>query len=197
MQDNNHEELTRFFFELGQLKRTPRTGWFKLGIENPESVAEHPFRTAAIGFALARLEGVDPYKTGFLCLFHDIAEARTGDLDRLAQRYLNKNPHLTREIIREQIEALTNIFDGSFLDDLQTILDYDRGIISRIARDADILELLIQSLEYIASGHSLAKEWFYGSSAELRTDSGQKIGAILTNIIEEDKIENFMLWWKY
>lgn len=194
-QNKDHEELIRFFFELGQLKRTPRSGWLKLGVSNPESVAEHSFRTAAIGFALANLEGEDPYKTGLLCLFHDIVETKTGDLDRLAQTYLNKDSQLTREVVKEQLGELSRIFNNSVLDDFQTIFDFEQGIIPRIVKDADILELLIQSLEYQQSGYSLAREYFYGTVPELSTDSGKKIGAVLTNILDEDKIDEFMLWW--
>ena len=82
------KDLVKFLYELGQLKRVKRSGWWIAGIENPESVAEHSFRTAVIAFILAQLEGVDPEKATVMALFHDMSEARTNDLHRIARRYV-------------------------------------------------------------------------------------------------------------
>ena len=54
------EGLTNFLYEMGLLKRYKRTGWMIAGIDNPESIAEHSFRTAIIGYLLAVMEGADP-----------------------------------------------------------------------------------------------------------------------------------------
>ena len=48
-QVTDHERLARFVYEMGLLKRAPRTGWFLAGVEDPETIAEHSFRTAMIG----------------------------------------------------------------------------------------------------------------------------------------------------
>ena len=52
-----------FFAEAGLLKRVKRSGWWVAGIENPETVAEHCFRCAVIGYYIAHCEGVDPYQS--------------------------------------------------------------------------------------------------------------------------------------
>ncbi len=50
-------------------------------------MAEHSFRTAMIGYALAQMdEQADVGRVLQLCLFHDIPEARTGDMN-----YVNKS----------------------------------------------------------------------------------------------------------
>ena len=54
------EGLTNFLYEMGLLKRYKRTGWLVAGVDNPESIAEHSFRTAIIGYLLALMEGADP-----------------------------------------------------------------------------------------------------------------------------------------
>ena len=74
------EGLTNFLYEMGLLKRYKRAGWLIAGVDNPESIAEHSFRTAIIGFLLAVMEGADPAKTAALCLFHDTQETRIGDV---------------------------------------------------------------------------------------------------------------------
>jgi hypothetical protein len=45
------------------------------------------YRTAVIGYCLAQIEGRDADRTASLCLFHDPAEARTGDHHALAKRH--------------------------------------------------------------------------------------------------------------
>jgi putative hydrolase of HD superfamily len=70
----DRDRLTRladFLFEVGMLRKTPRTGYQFLG-SGAENVAEHSFRTAVIGFVLAEMRGADPLRTMALCLCHDL-----------------------------------------------------------------------------------------------------------------------------
>src|SRR6202166_5007130 len=78
-----------FFAEAGLLKRVKRSGWWVAGIENPESVAEHCFRCAVIGYYIAHCEGVDPYKVVTQTLFNDIHEARINDLHKMGHHYID------------------------------------------------------------------------------------------------------------
>ena len=82
------ERIANFLFEAGMLKRTPRTGFQFLG-SGAESVAEHIFRTVYIGYALGRLtEKADTDRIIKMCLFHDLPEARTGDLNYVNKKYV-------------------------------------------------------------------------------------------------------------
>ena len=78
---------------MGLLKRYKRTGWLIAGVDNPESIAEHTFRTAIIGYLLARMEGADPAKTATLCLFHDTQESRIGDVPSVGKAYVVTAPN--------------------------------------------------------------------------------------------------------
>jgi len=49
------KEFVNFLFEVGMLKKTPRTGYQFLG-SGQESVAEHSFRTVLIGYLLSHQE---------------------------------------------------------------------------------------------------------------------------------------------
>lgn len=188
------KNLVKFIFEVGQLKRTPRSGWLKLGINDPESVADHSFRTAVIGFILGEMEGHDPYRTASYCLFHDMAETRTGDLDWLAQRYLDRGDSLSSEVLNEQLERLPkeqkslikNLFDQTGKeDDLELV-----------ARDADLLDLIFQTLEYTYQGNDPAQEWFENTLHLLRSESGKRIGEFLREKEKEVSTENLVAWWK-
>jgi len=82
------DRIVEFLFEVGMLKRTPRSGWQFLGTGS-ESVAEHVYRTTMIAFVLGRLDGaVDADKVLRLALAHDLPEARTGDLNYVNQKYV-------------------------------------------------------------------------------------------------------------
>ena len=59
---NEMTAVLNFFAEAGLLKRVRRSGWWVAGIDDPESVADHSFRTAVIGFHMAYLEKVDPFR---------------------------------------------------------------------------------------------------------------------------------------
>ena len=78
--------MADFFNEAGMLRHTPRSGYAFLG-SGAENVAEHSFRTAVMGYALARMAGADAARTTLLCLFHDLHEARTGDFNYVNHRY--------------------------------------------------------------------------------------------------------------
>ena len=92
MKDDETKSLVEFIFEAGLLKRVPRSGWSVLGIAQPESVADHSFRCAVIGYLLAHQEGVSVERTVLMTLFNDIHESRITDLHKMAQRYIDAEP---------------------------------------------------------------------------------------------------------
>ena len=58
-----------FVAEAGMLKNVSRSGWSVLGIKNMESVAEHSFRCAIIGYLLAHMEDASVDKVVLMALF--------------------------------------------------------------------------------------------------------------------------------
>ena len=73
------EELLNFCIEVGKLKRTPRRGWVINEIKNPESIAEHIFRSAIMGWVLGREKGINIEKLIKTALVHDLCEIYAGD----------------------------------------------------------------------------------------------------------------------
>ena len=49
----------RLLYEAGTLTHVRRTGWWMAGVRDPESVAEHSWRTAVIATILAERQGAD------------------------------------------------------------------------------------------------------------------------------------------
>ena len=67
--------------DLHRLKLMPRAGWFRAGIDHPESVADHSFVAALLAWRLAReLPGLNATKVLLMMLLHDVHEARLTDI---------------------------------------------------------------------------------------------------------------------
>lgn len=176
------KNIANFLFEAGMLKRTPRSGFQFLG-SGAESVAEHIFRTTYIGFALGMMEkNVDVDRLIRMCLFHDLPEARTGDLN-----YVNK-----KYVIADERKAIRDLADtlpfGKEL--IEIINEYEAGATyeAQLARDADQLEMILALKEYKDIGNRYADEWLGFSLKRLRTETAKQLAQV---ILETDS----SLWW--
>ena len=177
---SNIERLAKLFFEAGQLKRLPRSGWSFAGIKHPESVAEHSWRTALIGLFLAKIENADVSKVLKMCILHDLAETRTGDVNRVNDRYIEDKGE------ERAFEDILN-FDSEFL---QIAKEYNEKKTkeSIVARDADLLEVFVQAKEYKETGYPSVASWMNNSKKALKTKSAKE----LANKIES---MNPTSWW--
>lgn len=162
-----------FFAEAGLLKRVKRSGWWVAGIENPESVAEHSFRCAIIAFYLAHSEGVDPYKVVTMALFNDIHEARINDLHKMGHYYIDFR-NAEKKVFDDQVAGLDVKVKGE-LERIRAQYDAQASKESLVARDADILECLIQAKEYVDNGYPVAKTFFKKAPGFLKTKTAQAL----------------------
>src|SRR5690242_15589080 len=63
------------------LKRLPRTGWLHIGVQAPESVADHSYRIALLTLLVAAGEpALDLARALTIALVHDLPEAIAGDI---------------------------------------------------------------------------------------------------------------------
>ena len=162
-----------FFAEAGLLKRIKRSGWWVAGIKDPETVAEHCFRCAVIGYYIAHCEGVDPYKVVTMTLFNDIHEARINDLHKMGHHYIEFRD-AEKKVFADQMAQL----DKRVKEALQSMRSDYEGQVSResiIARDADILECLIQAKEYVDLGHPVARTFFKRAPDYLKSVTAKKL----------------------
>ena len=174
----NHTDLLNFVFELGELKRIKHEGWRAIGIENPESVAEHTLRAAQIGFILAKLENhPNPYQVCTMVVFHDIGEARVGDIHKIAKRYITV---AEAQATQEQLEPLGKLGDDIF--DLWNQVENQNTPAGIIAKDADLLEQAVMAKEYLEKGYVAAQVWIDNVGKALKTESAQKLLASLKNV---------------
>ncbi|MFJ2708175.1 HD family hydrolase [Streptomyces sp. NPDC087428] len=165
----NHDTgTTGYLLEMGALKRGKRSGWWIAGVKDPETIAEHSWRTAVVGSVLAMMEGADPAKVALLCTFHDTQETRIGDIPWIGRRYIKvaRNEDVTADQVSDAhpsvasgIKAIVDEYENS--DSLEVL----------VAHDADKLECMIQGLEYLQQGYPAAQEWVDSTRAKLKTPS--------------------------
>lgn len=165
-------DAVRFLFEVGHLKRVARSGWWVAGVRDPESVAEHSFRCAWIGYLLAQRDGRgDPARVTLMCLMNDLHEARINDSHKVAQAYFDFAAAETRAFT----DQAATIPEGEALLRLHHEYQAAETHDARLARDADRLEAAFQALEYMAEGCRAAEPWLESARAALRTEVAREM----------------------
>lgn len=183
------KDITNFLYEMGQLKRVKRSGWWLININNPESVAEHSHRAAAVGYFLAKMEGMDDletYKVVMMCLFNDMHEARINDLHKVGHSYINFKEAETKAF-KDQSGPLGSM--GAELFSLHNEFQQQKTKESLVARDADLLENALQAREYIKLGYADAQNWIDNIWKVIKTKSGKDMLCTVESIDPND-------WWK-
>jgi len=179
------KNIVEFIFEAGVLKRTPRSGWSLLGISGAESVADHSFRCAVLGYLLAHMEKVDAHRVLVMTLFNDINEARMTDLHKMAQHYVDATKAEDKSF-DDQVGALPDNMRDE-LSDMRGDYRAQESKESIVARDCDILECLIQAKEYHEHGHTSAAR-FMKNASHLRTESAKQLWKAAEGISVDE-------WW--
>lgn len=173
--------LADLAYEFGMLKHTPRSGFAFLG-SGKESVAEHSFGAAAIGFMLAALAGADAGRTALLCLIHDLHEAATGDFNYVNHRYDTCD---ARNALAAACSA-TGL--ESEISGLYEEFEAKDSVEARLAHDADQLDLICALRRELAHGNPFAAEWLKSAVKRVKTDIGQRLCDALMDTDPND-------WW--
>lgn len=140
--------------EIQLLKKMPRTGWFRVGVETPESIADHTFAMALLVWRLAReTEGVDPQRCVLMALVHDVHEARLGDIPTPAKA------HFTEGAIDAAERSIAAEQWADDPDGLALVEEFLAGETpeAKLVRAADHLEFLLQAADYCREGRPLPR----------------------------------------
>ncbi|MBN1277344.1 MAG: HD domain-containing protein [Deltaproteobacteria bacterium] len=184
------KNTVKFLFEIGMLKKTRRTGYQFLG-SGGESVADHSFRTAVIGYVLAgQNPEADRNKVISMCLFHDFPEARTGD-----HNYVNK-----KYVFSDEGKALRDQMGGLVFGDevISLINEFNsaESLEARLAKDADQLDLILELKEQLDIGNSNAEDWLFFAEKRLMTDTAKQMShEILRTGSSEWWFDKQTDWW--
>ncbi len=140
---------------LEAVKATPRTGWMLRGVQHAvaEPIAAHMAESAVLALLLAEKlqEGgidVNPYKAASIAAVHDLAEGYIGDIVKRAAELMGS--HLKERIELE--EAHRKLGDTIVY---RLVEEYVRQetVESKVAKLAEQLSTLIQSLRYLRQGY--------------------------------------------
>jgi putative hydrolase of HD superfamily len=179
---DNLSNIVDFLFEVGILSKTPRSGFYFLG-SGSQSVAEHLNRVTFIGFVLSKMiPEADESKVLKMCLFHDLAEARTSDLNYVHQKYAKA----------DESKALSDMASTVPFGNEIKILVEERNaaetLEGKIARDADQLEWLLSLKEQVDTGNTRAESWLPSVVKRLKLEQTRQ----LAEVILQTKSDN---WW--
>jgi putative hydrolase of HD superfamily len=174
--------IEKFFEKVLELKNIPRQGWKeKLGIDNPESVADHSYSTATISMILSDMKGLDSEKIIRMALLHDLAESIIGDI---TPDHITKNEKITKEnyAIKQILKNLPNGITESYFEiwnDYQKKLSKEAILLHEI----DKLEMAFQAKFYQKKGISKEKLKTFLDTAKIEIKD-KNLRDILSNIIE-------------
>jgi putative hydrolase of HD superfamily len=85
------KSLVNYLFEITNLDRVPRTGYYQFLYEDFESIASHSYKVAVIAYFLAKSLGLNEERVVVIALFHDTEETRTGDSNWIQKPYLKQD----------------------------------------------------------------------------------------------------------
>lgn len=114
-------------------------------VKNPESIADHVFRTALITALIAEQEKLNVEKAIKIALIHDLPEIYIGDITPFDMSPKEKE-RLERKISKDLFEELGDV-GKSYAKLLHEYFE-QKSAEARIVKEADKLEFLIQGKEY-------------------------------------------------
>ncbi len=169
------ENIVNLFFEAKMLKEIQRSGLAFLGA-GKESVAEHSFMVAFIGLVLSKMDkNVDSLKLISMCLLHDLAEARTGDMNYVQKEYVEVNEEKAVE------DALKNVPFGGDLKELIQEFNSNETLEARLAKDADQLAFVLELKSLSDTGSTTPEKWLPVVIERIKSETGKKLAETIVN----------------
>ncbi|MEI6462665.1 MAG: HD domain-containing protein [bacterium] len=182
----NLERLTKFFYEVGTLRKLARSHRQTLLTDDlSDNIASHSYRVTVISYFLAVEEKVDPNKVIKMALFHDVSEARSGDQNWVHKKYVKV---YEEEIMKDQLDGIVND------NEIFTVMEeYNKreSKESKIAKDADLLDQIYLLKEYEHRGNVEAKRWLKSNAQykSIYSKTAKKIAELAM------KSEPNVWWW--
>ncbi len=142
-----------FFQAVLKLKTIPRQGWKnKLGLKNPESVADHCYSLTAMAMLLSDVKGLNTEKIIRMALLHDLAESITGDLtpDEISKSKKEKLERLAMKEILKKLDAKQRTKYWCIWTEYQKNTSKEATLLHQI----DKLEMAYQAKLYHVAGHN-------------------------------------------
>ena len=144
----SYDEIITGLLRLGNLKTTPRRGWQLAGLMHVESVADHSWRVAVIASLLCD----QPQQAAWTALWHDAAEAITGDVapaDGVPSHAKQQAEAQAMEQLLAPFVATPSMRDAaSSAHAAWQGYTRKQGHVAAAVKDADMLDMALQALSY-------------------------------------------------
>ena len=166
------KKIVNLIFEAFHLKHVKHEGVRLVGVQFPDSVAEHSLNAAQIWYILAKMEWADANKVAAILIRHDIWETRIWDMHKIWSRYFDNKKEVENHVVQDQFS------DFDFSDDLFSDLnEYStRSTLEwNIAKDADYLEMAFQAKIYVEQGYQSAQDRIDNVWWALKTDAAKRV----------------------
>jgi putative hydrolase of HD superfamily len=168
--------LEDFFDHVIGLKSIYRKGWIKkIGIKEPESVADHAYSMTMISLVIAELQGLDVKKVTTMSLIHDLAESLVGDYtpDEIS---LIKKKKLENNAMKEILSSLPATVAkkyGKIWNEYQKAETKE----AKLVHEIDKLEMAFQARKYLERGYNKDKllEFLKSADKEIKNEYLRKI----------------------
>ncbi len=171
--------FAEFFYIVSELKKVPRKGWKeKVGISQPESVADHSYSTAIMAMVLSDYKNMNVEKMIKMALLHDLAESITGDFMPGEISRENK-----KDIENQVMQELLSKLPSALVDKYAILWDeYQKGVSqeSVLLHEIDKLEMAIQAIKYSNEGFSKENLREFIDSARKGIDSKDLLAVLDT-----------------
>ncbi|KAJ4872191.1 HD domain protein [Raphanus sativus] len=164
-----------------RLKTTPRAGWVKRELKNPESIADHMYRMGLMALVSTDIPGVNRDKCMKVAIVHDIAEAILGDItptcgiskEEKKVKHFNTcaNSWVEEKKVTEEIAELWRECEANESPEAKVVKDFDK------------LEIILQALEYEQESKGC-----YTRCLDLSKQEIQKLGRCFHNIYGQRKL---------
>lgn len=181
MLETKLRDLIKFLEITGIMKQTERTGWVEVGVYQPESVADHTFRTTLLCMLYADIEALDPIKLMRMALIHDLPEAVIGDLTPS-----QKTPE-TKEKEEKAINQILGLLPKKQRENYLAIWnEYEEGRTreAKAVQQLEKIEMALQAKEYQKLGSANKSLDRFIKSAKEATAS-HRLRRLLSYILEE------------
>jgi len=190
MKQNQLKKLVSFFYEIGNLRKVIRAHQqMLLSQDLTDNIATHSFRTAFVGYFLAKELKADADKVIKMCLLHDIEEARSADQNWVHKRYIK----VFEDEIRD--EQLKDILHSKELIKLSKEYQEKKTLEAKITKDADLLDEILLLREYQLQGNKEAEFWL--NPNKLKSQQEKLMHTKLAKALsKEAKKQEPTFWWK-
>ena len=174
--------IENFIEKVLELKNVPRQGWKeKLGINNPESVADHSYSTSVMSMIISDLQGLNSEKIIRMALLHDLAESVIGDI---IPDQITKNKKINKEnlAMKQILKNLPNKIAEPYFE-IWNEYQENSSQEAKLIHDIDKLEMAFQAKFYQDKGIPKEKlqTFFNTANKEIKN---KNLRNILSNFIE-------------